>query len=256
MLRLVAFCLIFNTLGVMFFSLQETHLKTSDIQRLKRAWVGHLYHSKFSARARGAAILIHRSVPFELAEVLSDPNGRYVIIIGKLRDVSVIMASIYAPNWDDDKFISNFFSSIPDIEKRHIIVGGDFNFVQDTVLDRSSSKPSALTNSAKTLKSFAERLGLSDPWKSKFPTNKAYSFFSHVHHSYSRIDFFLVDNRLLSNVLSCEYHSIVISDHAPTSTDINLSQFTSFSKQWHFPSMFLARDEFKQFLTEQIALFF
>ncbi len=241
--------------GDVFF-LQETHLKTSDIQRLKRAWVGHLYHSKFSARARGAAILIHRSIPFELAEVLSDPNGRYVIITGKLRDVSVIMASIYAPNWDDDKFISNFFSSIPDIEKRHIIVGGDFNFVQDTVLDRSSSKPCALTNSAKTLNSFAERLGLSDPWKSKFPTNKAYSFFSHVHHSYSRIDFFLVDNRLLSNVLSCEYHSIVISDHAPTSTEINLSQFTSFSKQWYFPSMFLARDEFKQFLTEQIALFF
>lgn len=30
--------------GDVFF-LQETHLKTSDIQRLKRAWVGHLYHS-------------------------------------------------------------------------------------------------------------------------------------------------------------------------------------------------------------------
>lgn len=64
--------------------------------------MGHLYHSKFSARARGAAILIHRSIPFELADVLSDPNGRYIIITGKLRDVSVIMANIYAPNWDDD----------------------------------------------------------------------------------------------------------------------------------------------------------
>lgn len=97
--------------------------------------MGHLYHSNFSARARGAAILIHRSIPFELANVLSDPNGRYVLITGKLRDVPIVMASIYAPNWDDDKFISNFFSSIPDIDRRHVIIGDDFNFVQDTVLD-------------------------------------------------------------------------------------------------------------------------
>lgn len=73
--------------------------------------MGHLYHSNFSARARGTAILIHRSIPFELANVLSDPNGRYVLITGKLRDVPIVMASIYAPNWDDEKFISNFIHS-------------------------------------------------------------------------------------------------------------------------------------------------
>lgn len=37
----------------------------------------------------------------------------------------------------------------------------------------SSSKLCLLTNSAKTLNTFAQRLGLSDPWKST--TNKAYS---------------------------------------------------------------------------------
>jgi len=110
--------------GDVFF-LQETHLKTSDIQRLKRAWVGHLYHSNFSARARGAAILIHRSIPFELSNILSDPNGHYVLIT----NLPIVMASIYAPNWDDDKFISNFLSSIPDIDSRHVIIGGDFNSV-------------------------------------------------------------------------------------------------------------------------------
>lgn len=58
---------------------------------LKEHGLGYLYHSNFSARARGAAILIHRSIPFELANVLSNPNGRYVLITGKLRDVPIVM---------------------------------------------------------------------------------------------------------------------------------------------------------------------
>lgn len=41
--------------------LHETHLKTSDTLCIKRAWMSHLFHSKSSAKARGAAI-IHKSV--------------------------------------------------------------------------------------------------------------------------------------------------------------------------------------------------
>jgi len=40
--------------------LQETHLKTSEISRIKRPWMSHVFHSKFSARARGAAIIISK----------------------------------------------------------------------------------------------------------------------------------------------------------------------------------------------------
>lgn len=74
--------------------------------------------------------------------------------------------------------------------------------MQDADLDRSSLRPHSLTKSAKLLASFAEELGMSDPWRLKFPGKKSFSFFSHVHRTYSRIDFFLIDNRLLSNVLS------------------------------------------------------
>ena len=84
--------------------------------------------------------------------------------------------------------------------------------VQDTTLDRSSARHATLSGSAKALASHAKQLGLSDPWRFNFPSTKVYSFFSHPHHTYSRIDFFLMDDRLLSKVKSCEYHSIVISD--------------------------------------------
>lgn len=165
--------------------LQETHLHSGEIMRIKRSRFSQVYHSKFSARARGAAILIQNNIPFEAEEVLADLNGRYVIVSGTLCHIKVILASIYAPNWDDEQFISKIFTVIPNIEKHHIIIGGDFNFVQDADLDRSSCRPHSLTKSAKLLASFAEELGLSDPWRRKFPEKKYFSFFSHVHRTYS-----------------------------------------------------------------------
>lgn len=119
--------------------LQETHLRTSEISRIKRAWVGHLFHSQYSDRARGAAILINKNIAFEPTNTLSDPNGRFVIVSGRLLHIPVVLACVYAPTWDDDKFISNFFSTLPSVDNHHIIIGGDFNLVLDTDLDRSST---------------------------------------------------------------------------------------------------------------------
>lgn len=52
--------------------LQEMHLVTSDHMKLKKSWVGQLYHSKFNTKARGTAILIHKNVQFTLNESISD----------------------------------------------------------------------------------------------------------------------------------------------------------------------------------------
>lgn len=157
--------------------LQETHLRSDEILRIKRGRFSQLYHSKFSARARGAAILIQNHIPFELEKVVADSSGRFVIVSGKLCNTPVVLASVYAPNWDDEQFISKFFTSIPNIETYHIIIGRDFNFVQDADLDRSSSRPYSLSNSAKQLASTAAELGFSDPWRLKFPDKKLFLFF-------------------------------------------------------------------------------
>lgn len=168
--------------------------------------MGHLYHSKFSQRARGAAIIIHKNVMFELTNTISGPSGRFVVVTGKLCNVPVVLVSIYAPNWDNDEF--KFFSSLPNVDDHHIIIGGDFNLVQDISLDRSSSKQSILSKSANVVLNYASQLGLSDPWRFKNPQDKAFSLFSHVHRTFSRIDFFLLDNKLLNCINACTYHTV------------------------------------------------
>jgi len=65
-----------------------------------------------------------------------------------------------------------------------------------------------------------ERMGMVDTWCFETPGRREYSFSSHVHEVYSRIDYFVVSWEILVGVDGAEYAGIVISDHAPHWLDI------------------------------------
>lgn len=77
--------------------LQETHLRNTDQHRLRGGWIGQLYHSNFGSKARGAAILISKNIPFVMSGTVSDPMGRYIIVVGRLYGLPVILANILCP---------------------------------------------------------------------------------------------------------------------------------------------------------------
>lgn len=206
-----------NHLGAQIVFLQETHLKISDHSKLKKGWIGQIYHSSFQSKSRGAAIVLHKSVP---SSTISDPNGRFVIVTGQIHNTWVALANIYAPNFDDDAFFKRVFLTLPDLSSHHLILGGDFNCWLDPQLDRSSPRACAPSKSAKVIQSFMEEFAVTDVWRFLNPSKREYSFFSQVHHTFTRIDYFLVDNRLLSSVSICKFDAIVISDHAPLSMNM------------------------------------
>lgn len=88
---------LFHLRGSVVF-LQETHLKNSDQQRLKRSWVGQIFHSKFNAKAQGTAILIDKNTPFIVSDSIADSNGQYIIVSGSLFSTPFMLANTYAPN--------------------------------------------------------------------------------------------------------------------------------------------------------------
>lgn len=171
-------------------------------------------------------------MPFELSEDISDTNGRYVVAVGRLFNIPLILANIYGPNWDDSQFFINFFSALPDLNSYKLVLGGDFNCVLHAHLDRSYPRSSTLSSTAVAINSFLRSCGLSDPWRTKNPTTKQFSFFSPLHHSYSRIDYFIVDNQLLPLISNSQYHSIVLSDHSPVQIDIIFSDNIALQRTW------------------------
>lgn len=97
--------------------LQETHLITKDNHRLRASWVGQCFYSNFSNKARGAAILLHKKVQFSQYNIIIDNQGRFLIVTGSLNNVAVTLVNLYAPNWDDEAFVTKVMSSLLDFKQ-------------------------------------------------------------------------------------------------------------------------------------------
>lgn len=143
--------------------LQETHLRTVDHSRLRKPWVGQMFHSNFNSKSRGTAIIIHKRIKFVPDHIHSDPGGRYIIVSGTLNQMPVVLVSVYAPNWDSPNFMSTLFSHLPNLNSHHLILGGDLNCVVDSSLDRSQPRSTMPSAMSKTLLTLMDRVGCVDP---------------------------------------------------------------------------------------------
>lgn len=235
--------------------LQETHLRTLDHSRIRGKWIGQTYHSNFHSKSRGAAILINKNIPFIMSKVETDSSGRYIIVTGRLYNTPVILANVYAPHWDDSSFFSKFFSLLPNMNTHHLILGGDMNCALSPSMDRSSPRTTIMSKTAHAIRLFLNTNGISDTWRFRNPTTKGYSFFSPVHGTYSRIDYFFLDKKLLPLVSKCEYQAIVISDHAPLVMTLRIPTSHTNYRPWRFNSLLLSDNFFVEHISTEITSF-
>ena len=109
-------------LGADIAFLQETHLKIHAHKQLHRNWVGHVFHSSFNSKSRGTAIIINKDIPFITSDPISDSNGRYVIVTGEIYNTPITLANVYAPNFDDERFINSVLASLPNLHTHNLIL--------------------------------------------------------------------------------------------------------------------------------------
>ncbi len=227
--------------------LQETHLSNDANGRLRCKWVGQIYHSKFSTKARGTAILITTA---------ADKNRRYVMVLGELQSVHLTLLNIYGPNCDDSEIFRKVLNLIPDISNTNLIIGADLNFVFDPHLDKSNIHRITPSNPCNLVKTYMENMNLVDIWRTLNPLGREYSFHSKVHNAYSRIDHFLVDGYMLLYACNPKYHNIIISDHRPVTFLLKLDTFTRRQRNWRFNLQLLENKKFCEYLESHITLFF
>ena len=122
-------------------------------------------------------------------------------------------------------------------------------------LDRSSNKSQNPSRSSGVVRDFMTQCGLTDVWRFQFPHPKDYSFFSNVHHTYTCINYFLVDNRLLPKVKTISYSSIVISDHSAILLDLNIPNRPPPNRIWRLNPLLLADERFVEIISNQIQFF-
>ena len=100
--------------------------------------------------------------------------------------------------------------------------GGDLNVRLQPSLDTSKTYYTGEKKITKNINLMMNELGLSDVWRDLNPTKKDYSFFSHPHLVYSRLDYFLMFQRDIHRVTNCRIGIMDLSDHAPVYLNVTL----------------------------------
>ena len=247
---------VFHRLYANINFVQETHVRREDSQCFFRFWRDPQFHSNSSAKIRGVSIFIDSSTPFTHHETISDPHGRFLLVTGLLCNQKVVLVNVYAPNYDCPEFFKGLFTSFPNLNEYLLVMGGDFNCCLNPSMDRSKPTQVLPNKSASLINSFMVDSGISEIWRFIHPKDKEFSYFSHVYRSYSRIDYFLINHRLLMDVVDCNYDSITISDHAPLKLTIKMSDSFSTTRSWRLSVTLLQDPEFITFIKHQIDLFF
>lgn len=122
-------------------------------------------------------ILTHRQVNFIDTIVHKDNEGRFILVNGMLDGIPVSFVNVYAPNEDQPSFVKLIFNRITEHSSGILLIDGDFNRVMSQQ-DREPLSKTPIPKMGKVLKYLSAEAGLVDVWRSQYPKERNYTFYS------------------------------------------------------------------------------
>ena len=184
---------------------------------------------------------------------MSDKEGKYVLIKGRLENKLITFVNIYAPPESKKAFFKEIFNIIVQEAEGMLICGGDFNVVLDRKMDTTSCKHSK-NHLTKIMNILMQEAGVVDAWRELHPQDKNYTHYSIPHAVYSRIDYFLINKEEFHNILECKIDVADVSDHSLISMKINLDS-RKINTIWRLNVGILNKEENIKQIKEEIKLY-
>ena len=196
------------------YFLQEVH-SSSETEKLWLAEWGYigLFSSLSSSRA-GVCILFNNNFAFEILKYYSDPEGRFITVDIKTQDKIITLQNIYAPNNDDRDFFKNVFNNLSTFECEHIVLGGDFNLVQNISKDKKGGNQTTHFKSLEEIEMLKENMDLTDIWRDLHPSTQRFTWRRNKPEIHCRLDFFLISSSLSTDALEANILPGFKTDHS------------------------------------------
>lgn len=228
--------------------IQETHCTNEKTNRWQIEWGGNIFHSNATSNSAGVMILFARGFVYNIKKIVTDKEGRALLLEVIIGEQCLLLVNMYAPNTDNPQFYTQIMEMIDAFDNCNIIWGGDFNLVLDPTMDRYNSsynKPKA----TKILIDYIQQNDLYDIWRTHNPTQKRYTWFRSTDQM-SRIDIFLVNQSIVPFVTSTQIASCPLSDHSPVIMEIKMSAICRGPGTWKLNVSHLENPEFLQGLND------
>ena len=182
--------------------IQETHSTENLINKWEKEWLGKsFWNSGIVAKSSGVAIVIKKDLNVNVSTILQDKEGRILSLNFSIEKQNYQIMNIYAPtrNSEKIKILQNFNYIDP---KRNLILGGDFNMVEDILLDRKGGNPNIThTLGIEYLTKIKQTNNLTDIWRKQNPHTTLFTYHNKNEQIRSRIDrFYIKNNHEIKNV--------------------------------------------------------
>ncbi len=182
----------------------------------------YIFSASFGSGHRGVAVLISNKITYDHLAEIKDREGRYIMIRGRVEGTLVTILNVYAPPGSKCSFFKSLIDLIASESQGIFICGGDFNVLLDPKLDASNTSTQLASPLRKQINTMIKEIGLIDVWRDFHPGERDYTYYSHPHTSYSRIDYFLAFGKDKFRFKNFNIGLIDTSDHALISLYLNL----------------------------------
>ena len=236
--------------------LQETHIDNiNQLKLCKTEWKGEIFASFGTSQSRGVMILIKPNSVIEVVKFEVDQEGRVICLEVKIDKKKFILCNIYAPNNDDESFIEKVITILEKFQDHDgIILGGDFNLVMNTDLDRNNSKYNH-NKMLQVLNTYIEKVNLCDIWRVRNPNVKRYTWhrWSKFHKpTCSRIDMILAPIGLIDSVTESSIQPGHLSDHSMVVLELKIDSYIRGPGVWKFNNQLLLDGKFCENMLKKI----
>jgi exonuclease III len=193
---------------------QETHCSNStEMAKWQSEWGGRAFWSFGAARSRGVAVLLKPNLDAKVKYFHYDTDGRMLVVDIDLSGESYRLINVYAPN--DHAVRREWLNSIDRwcAGNRKIILGGDFNFVENTKIDKIGGNDDYGTIGEEHMQSLKADFSLIDIYRAKHGTSVAATWTSADGSISSRLDRFYISRSLSPQTKNVKITPCADSDH-------------------------------------------
>ncbi len=167
------------------------------------------------------AILISCALNYEHISEISDGEGRFVSVTGRIKGSEITILNVYAPPRSDWLFYRSICDLIVDSQGM-VVCGGDFNIRLNPKLDFSSPSRQNSPLISK-VNSYIEEMGIIDVWRELYPSIRDFTHNSVSHTVYAKIDNFFMFNADRFKIRDCDILTRDFSDRSPISISLLLA---------------------------------
>ena len=152
---------------------------------------------------------------------LHDNEGRVIRVRIKYKEHVINILNIYAPTIPSERkqFMSNIWQY--KTGDNNLILGGDFNCVEEPSLDKLGGNPTSSTAGIEELKDFTWNNDLLDVWKQQHPTDRLFTWSNKDFSLRSRLDRWYIPIKLCAKARSCIW-ACPVSDHSAVEVYLEL----------------------------------